>query len=479
MAWPSTLTSFGADVINGDTILASHINDIRHAYSALEKSVAAGDSGTLDPGIINDSLGASNYDAAILVNGVYRVGGILDVLASQIKLLTGKGTYKLAPDKSIADLYGLSIVCAADNTITFPNSYDLSKVIKSGVLASRPVNPYSAFPGATFLYYATDNHNLYAYTNSVWSIIGFYPTGSFQNDSLLMQNNSAFIALTPPAGNNLYLVHNNSGWIFAGPPASYNVLQSPSIYDPTTRGFAFYSTIQQCLNNCVNGQTIFIPPGTYTENLSIAYNVTVAELVPGTVTLAGTISITAIGGVTFRIFRISCTLPNADTTVVTIQGPTYVIFIVDNIVLSGAYAHSTILFDTSGNSGNAFIDINNISGSCGGNLTHVLTNQGYCEYKIRGSVYVTQVGAGYNRIVTTTTLTPITYVFGGGLFKSSTYPYTFSADANSKLYVFNVSLPTGVAITATTALALPYSDRVAQTDVQATAGLVYAANNFV
>lgn len=56
-----------------------------------------------------------------------------------------------------------------------------------------------------------------------------------------------------------------------------------------------YATIAAAIAAATSGQTVSIPPGTYTENITLKNGVLVTELISGTVTLNGVVT-TAIGG---------------------------------------------------------------------------------------------------------------------------------------------------------------------------------------
>lgn len=284
MAFPNDIPAFGADVVNGQTILPAHINDIRQALILVSKTLASDDtSGLVDPATINDAIAQANYAAAITVNAVKRVGGVLDVLASQIRKINGGALTWL--DTPAADLTKLSTpdyITLTSQTGNAPNSKSLSTVVLKGLDASIPAAGTLAI-GA--IYFATDTGIEYRNNGTSWDRVAISTPDTLVNGNVLKFDGTKLTPVSPPAVNQ-YLFNDAVGIRWADFPANYQIINSVAVFDPTDYSFEFFNSIQSAINTLTSGEIIFLQPGVYNEKLTIGSNmpVYIYEAIPGSVT---------------------------------------------------------------------------------------------------------------------------------------------------------------------------------------------------
>lgn len=275
---PTTKPTKPSGIVSGQKVKAEHVSPLWDEFLTLVDMVG------LSPTSIQDNIAESQYNSHITNNGI---GGVLDVFASIIKRITGISwngvlTGNIVP---LQDNRNTGFVVKSDSDKTnYPNSASIADVVRTGTLASIP--QANSVPQGT-LYYTTDTRTLYRSNGTTWNPVGFYPSGTLQNNVLLYYNNTTktFQPISPPAGSNKYLFFTGTDFVWSDLPINYQVLQGISVYNPQTLGFTFYNTIQEAVDGATTDSTILIPPGVYTvDNLTINKTLNIQEVLPGTVT---------------------------------------------------------------------------------------------------------------------------------------------------------------------------------------------------
>lgn len=297
-AYPGGIDSFANNTDGVDIVLAADMNNVQDAITALENALAA------NPNTISDTSTPPVASPA-------SVAAYLKMVAYQLKAIIDATSWRTTPAITLAQVANRAFITnGADGTLSAETA--IATVINAGALGSRPA---AAAGNAGWLWLtttggttATPNNSVSRSDGSAWTNIGFFFNGTPAKGDILYYDtaNQRFERLAiGTSGQGLAVSGGLPAW--ANPAVSSTLpsgtwtawngstltldvkLRLPVIV-ATDGTLTEASTIQNAINVASSGQWVVVPPGTYTENLSIKNGVNVCELIPGTVTLIGTIT---------------------------------------------------------------------------------------------------------------------------------------------------------------------------------------------
>jgi hypothetical protein len=260
-----------------DTIQAAHPNALGAEINAIETQLGTNPKTIVD----NATVGTTPTDVA----------NFLDMVATRLRQIIGDTSWTSAVPKSLTQLVAEKLtapeVPAAGDLMYYDGAnwkglhsagaaqgYLLG--LSAGLLPEwqgSSGRPYLSSPSGAAV------GDLMRYDGSAWVRIPVGTTGQ---------------RLTVAAGVPVWASQDAIGAITA-----------PALYDSSTRTWIQASTIQACIDagNAVSTtQMVVVPPGTYTENLTMKANVPVVELIPGTVTIRGQVLMS--DGCALRVQRV-------------------------------------------------------------------------------------------------------------------------------------------------------------------------------
>lgn len=269
-----------------DTIQAAHPNALGAEINAIETQLGTNPKTIAD----NVTVGATPADVA----------DFLDMVATRLRQIIGDSAWTSAVPKSLTELATYKLTAPETpvaGDLIYYNGADWKGLhvgsatqgyllgLSAGLLPEWQGDagrPYLSSPSGAAV------GDLMRYDGSAWVRIPVGTTGQ---------------RLTVAAGVPVWASQDAIGAITA-----------PALYDSSTRTWIQASTIQACIdagNAASTTQMVVVPPGTYTENLTMKANVPVVELIPGTVTIRGQVLMSA--NCTLNVWRVE-TLTGTGTT---------------------------------------------------------------------------------------------------------------------------------------------------------------------
>lgn len=322
MAYPTSVDPEQANVDDVDTVLAADVNGVQTSANLVQVYLGQ------DPININDNVAGDPMPAPNVLGGfsgttggtnAFRKNpqvGWASIVATQLRLLTGGATYRDKPTASIADYAAMSFITnEAETGLT--NETLISTAINVGSLASRPA---AAATNNGWLYFTnaggTTSYptNVLARSNgAAWRNVGFYPNGTFAAGDLLYWDDTNKYWDKLPIGTSGQVL-TTSGGIPTWATQTGLMITTPSTFNPTTKIWTSYTTIQAAITAAASGTIVWVPPGTYAEDLVMKAGVVVSEMARGTVTISGA------GGAAVVTSAVNCAL--YVTNIVTTTGAT-------------------------------------------------------------------------------------------------------------------------------------------------------------
>jgi len=281
-----------------DTIQAAHPNALGAEINAIETQLGTNPKTIVD----NATVGATPSDVA----------NFLDMVATRLRQIIGDTAWTSAVPKSLTELN--------NEKLTAPGS------LAAGDLMYYNGTAWVRLPisgASTGFLLGVSAGNLPEWQKTSGRPWLYSPAGAAVGD-LMYHNGTDWVRL--PVGTTGQRLT-----VAAGLPAWANqdaigAITAPALYDSSTRAWIQASTIQACIDagNAVSTtQMVVVPPGLYTEDLTLKSNVPVVELIPGTVSIRGQVTLSA--GCALNVWRVSPAGGSGTTTyaiVVTCANPT-------------------------------------------------------------------------------------------------------------------------------------------------------------
>ena len=245
-----------------DTIQAAHPNALGAEINAIETQLGTNPKTIVD----NATVGATPTDVA----------NFLDMVATRLRQIIGDTAWTSSVPKSLTELVAEKLTAPETPVAGDVMYYDGTNWkglhvggatqgyllgLSAGLLPEWQGDagrPYLSSPSGAAV------GDLMRYDGSAWVRIPVGTTGQ---------------RLTVAAGVPVWASQDAIG-----------AITSPALYDSSNRTWIQASTIQACIDaGSIVSTTnmVVVPPGTYTENLTMKSNVPVVELIPGTVTIRG------------------------------------------------------------------------------------------------------------------------------------------------------------------------------------------------
>lgn len=258
-----------------DTIQAAHPNTLGAEINAIETALG------VSPSAISDNVAVSSSPA--------NVAAFLDMVATRLRQIMGVAGWTDTVPASLASL--------SASRITAPSGAKKGDIL------------YHDGTGWVRLPISEKSAALLGIDNGVpgWRLIDARPwllsPASAAEGGIMTYSAGDWASL--PAGVNgtrLTMVNGVPAW---APTIDVMAITQPATYESLARSWIQYPTIQQAIDSVPGGSTtccVVIPPGMYTEDVAAKAACPVVELVPGTVTINGTVTLG--GGSVVRIHRI-------------------------------------------------------------------------------------------------------------------------------------------------------------------------------
>jgi hypothetical protein len=273
--YPAGIVSWTNVADTVDTVLAAHPNNAYAEIIAVETALG------INPYTISDAVAPGSTPSS--------VGNYLDMVATQLKAITGQANWYTAP--------GNTIVLLTANKVSIPAGSVIGDMLyHNGTTYAR-----RAIGSTGQVLQVSGGLPAWA-TLSITALGGIPAPASPVTGDILYYTGAAWARLPVGAANQALIVSGGiPSWAGSVPSSladgqwtAWNAgkvdlrLRSPAVV-ASGGVIAEYGTIQGAITAAASGQTVVIPPGTYTENLTLKTGVNVLELVPGSVTLAGSI----------------------------------------------------------------------------------------------------------------------------------------------------------------------------------------------
>jgi hypothetical protein len=296
--WPAGYDTFTAKTPSISIVTSSDGNNWQDALAAMQQSLGAAHA------TISDT---STPPAAPANQAEFN-----DMVAYQLRRLIDGADWKAAPSAAVTQLVNRPYITnGADAVLTGETA--IGTAINAGPLGSRP----AAASGNTGWVYAvtsggdaTSPNGSWARSNgSSWVTFGFMVYGTLADGDLVFwdDTNKRFTKLgVGSAGQVVGSV--------AGRPAYFTpsgvMVASPSVFDPVSKTWMSYSTIQGAVDNATTGQVVWGPDAVYGESVTLKDGVLV--YMPGsTIHLTATTpTVTGADGGALIVDTIRNTKPN-------------------------------------------------------------------------------------------------------------------------------------------------------------------------
>jgi len=245
-----------------DTIQAAHPNALGAEINAIETQLGTNPKTIVD----NATVGATPSDVA----------NFLDMVATRLRQIIGDTAWTSAVPKSLTEL--------SNEKLTAPGS------LAAGDLMYYNGTAWVRLPisgASTGFLLGVSAGNLPEWQKTSGRPWLYSPDGAAVGD-LMYHNGTDWVRLpVGTTGQRLTVAAGLPAWASQD---AIGAITAPALYDSSTRTWIQASTIQACIdagNAALTTQAVVVPPGLYTENLTLKTNVPVIELIPGTVTIRG------------------------------------------------------------------------------------------------------------------------------------------------------------------------------------------------
>lgn len=269
-----------------DTIQAAHPNALGAEINAIETQLGTNPKTIVD----NATVGATPSDVA----------NFLDMVATRLRQIIGDTSWTSAVPKSLTQLVSEKLAAPSSPAAGDLMYYDGSAWVRLPIAGA-----------STGFLLGVSAGNLPEWQKTSGRPWLYSPDGAALGD-LMYHNGTDWVRI--PVGTTGQRLTVAGGLPVWASQDAIGAITAPALYDSSTRTWIQASTIQACIdagNAASTTQMVVVPPGTYTENLTMKANVPVVELIPGTVTIRGQVLMSA--NCTLNVWRVE-TLTGTGTT---------------------------------------------------------------------------------------------------------------------------------------------------------------------